>query len=318
MNDTSGSTYWANDWASNPQSPTELARAAAEAIREGTGVDRHDVALVLGSGWLPAVDALGETTAELTLSDLPGFAPPAVAGTPASCARCAPATATCWSSSAAPTSTRAAGCARSSTASAPRRPPAAATVVLTNGCGGLRETWSPGHPGADQRPHQPDRDQPHRGRELRRPHRPVLPPAAGAVQGGRPVARRGCLRAVPRPALRDPGRDRHGPGDGRPPGRHVHGARGDRRPGGRARGARHLAGDQPGGRASPASRSTTPRCSRPAAPRRPGWATCSARSCPGSSASSRPDIMPPDIMPIGHVPAVAEPAGQPVPHLEIS
>jgi purine-nucleoside phosphorylase len=38
------------------------------------------VALVLGSGWLPAVDALGEVTAEIASTDLPGFAPPAVEG----------------------------------------------------------------------------------------------------------------------------------------------------------------------------------------------------------------------------------------------
>ncbi len=34
-------------------------------LREKTGVETHDVALVMGSGWLPAVDALGEATAEL-------------------------------------------------------------------------------------------------------------------------------------------------------------------------------------------------------------------------------------------------------------
>src|SRR3954449_11041399 len=62
------------------QTPYELASEAAEALRDRTGVATHDVALVLGSGWLPAVDALGEVTAELPTTDLPGFAPPAVAG----------------------------------------------------------------------------------------------------------------------------------------------------------------------------------------------------------------------------------------------
>ncbi|CAA9381880.1 MAG: Purine nucleoside phosphorylase, partial [uncultured Nocardioidaceae bacterium] len=106
----------------------------------------------------------------------------------------------------------------------------------------------PGHRGADQRPHQPDREEPDRGRELRRPDRPVLTAAARPLQGGRAVARRGGLRPVPRPALRDPRRDRHGAGDRRPPRRDVHGARGDRGPGGRSRGPRPLAGDEPGGR----------------------------------------------------------------------
>src|SRR5512139_3992238 len=34
----------------------------------------------MGSGWLPAVDALGDATAEISTTDLPGFAPPAVEG----------------------------------------------------------------------------------------------------------------------------------------------------------------------------------------------------------------------------------------------
>ena len=42
-------------------------------LAERTGVARHDVALVLGSGWVPAADLLGETVAELAVTDLPGF-----------------------------------------------------------------------------------------------------------------------------------------------------------------------------------------------------------------------------------------------------
>ena len=60
--------------------PTALAADAAARLRELTGVEAHDTALVLGSGWLPAADALGETTAELRTTDLPGFAPPSVEG----------------------------------------------------------------------------------------------------------------------------------------------------------------------------------------------------------------------------------------------
>jgi len=58
----------------------QLAADAAAVLAEKTGVDAHDVALVMGSGWLPAVDALGDVTAELSTTDLPGFAPPAVEG----------------------------------------------------------------------------------------------------------------------------------------------------------------------------------------------------------------------------------------------
>jgi purine-nucleoside phosphorylase len=56
------------------------ARAAAERLRELTSFDSFDVALVMGSGWVPAADALGEPLTELAVTELPGFAPPAVEG----------------------------------------------------------------------------------------------------------------------------------------------------------------------------------------------------------------------------------------------
>ena len=58
----------------------EDARRAADALKRATGIERHDVAVVLGSGWVPALDALGETVAEIEVTDLPGFLPPAVEG----------------------------------------------------------------------------------------------------------------------------------------------------------------------------------------------------------------------------------------------
>lgn len=54
--------------------------AAAAAIAEATGIDTHDVAVVLGSGWRPAADVLGAPEHELAMADLPGFRPPGVAG----------------------------------------------------------------------------------------------------------------------------------------------------------------------------------------------------------------------------------------------
>lgn len=66
--------------ATTQTDPMDAARAAAVELAERTGVARHDVTLVLGSGWVPAVDALGETDVELAVTDLPGFLPPAVAG----------------------------------------------------------------------------------------------------------------------------------------------------------------------------------------------------------------------------------------------
>jgi purine-nucleoside phosphorylase len=62
------------------EDPWDLVSAAAAAIQAGTGVERHDVAVVLGSGWAPAADRFGATTAELPIADLPGFVPPTVEG----------------------------------------------------------------------------------------------------------------------------------------------------------------------------------------------------------------------------------------------
>lgn len=131
---------------SSAPSAHDLAAQAADRLRELTGVERHDIALVMGSGWLPAVDALGEVVAEVSTTDLPGFAPPAVAGH--------------------------AGRIRSVRSGEKNllvflgrthlyeglgvrpvvhnvRMAAGAgceVVVLTNGCGGLDDSWSPGTP----------------------------------------------------------------------------------------------------------------------------------------------------------------------------
>ncbi|WP_432509968.1 purine-nucleoside phosphorylase [Kineococcus sp. SYSU DK001] len=63
-----------------PQDPFTVAEEAAADLAERTGVPRHDVALVLGSGWAAAADALGEVVAALPATDLPGFVAPAVVG----------------------------------------------------------------------------------------------------------------------------------------------------------------------------------------------------------------------------------------------
>ncbi len=131
---------------SNDISPAQLAEQAADRLREVTGVDRHDIALVMGSGWLPAVDALGEATAELSTTDLPGFAPPAVEGHAGKIR-----------------SVRAGdknllvflgrthfyeGRGVRSVVHGVRTAAAAgcSVVVLTNGCGSLQESWQPGTP----------------------------------------------------------------------------------------------------------------------------------------------------------------------------
>lgn len=53
---------------------------AASVLAERTGVDQHDIAVVLGSGWAPAADSLGEVCADIPVADLPGFARPTAGG----------------------------------------------------------------------------------------------------------------------------------------------------------------------------------------------------------------------------------------------
>jgi purine-nucleoside phosphorylase len=60
--------------------PWALVRAAATAIAERTEVERHDVLVVLGSGWTPAADRFGATTAEVPIAELPGFPAVGVTG----------------------------------------------------------------------------------------------------------------------------------------------------------------------------------------------------------------------------------------------
>ncbi|RIJ77514.1 purine-nucleoside phosphorylase [Nakamurella silvestris] len=60
--------------------PYTLAVDAAAALAEATGVEKHDVAIVLGSGWVPAADQLGTADTEISIADLPGFTAPVVAG----------------------------------------------------------------------------------------------------------------------------------------------------------------------------------------------------------------------------------------------
>ncbi|SFB33845.1 purine-nucleoside phosphorylase [Amycolatopsis marina] len=64
----------------HPQNPDELANAAAGTLAERTGFPTHDVAVVLGSGWRPAADVIGEASAEVPLGELPGFETPSAVG----------------------------------------------------------------------------------------------------------------------------------------------------------------------------------------------------------------------------------------------
>ena len=56
------------------------AQASAANLALLTGQPEHDVAVVLGSGWAPAADAIGMPSNEFPLDDLGGFAQPSVPG----------------------------------------------------------------------------------------------------------------------------------------------------------------------------------------------------------------------------------------------
>jgi purine-nucleoside phosphorylase len=60
--------------------PYAAAAASAARLAERTNCAKHDAAVVLGSGWRPAADALGPPDASVEVADLGGFAPPTVAG----------------------------------------------------------------------------------------------------------------------------------------------------------------------------------------------------------------------------------------------
>lgn len=129
-----------------PPSPYDTATSAADRLRALTGVERHDVAVVLGSGWRPAADALGEPAVEIATPDLPGFAPPAVEGHAGvvRSVRCGASTALVFLGR----THLYEGRGVSAVVHGVRTAAAAGcrSVVLTNGAGGLRPQWQPGTP----------------------------------------------------------------------------------------------------------------------------------------------------------------------------
>ena len=126
--------------------PQQQASQAAARLAELTGVPQHDVALVLGSGWLPAVDALGEATAEIDTTDLPGFSASAVAGHSGKIrsVRSGDRNLLVFLSRTHFYEGRGVAAVvhgvRTAAAAGCR------AIVLTNGCGGMKETWAPGTP----------------------------------------------------------------------------------------------------------------------------------------------------------------------------
>jgi len=127
--------------------PFEVARTAAAEIAEKTGVPHHDIALTLGSGWAKAADLIGETVAEIPATEITGFMASAVVGHTGSIR-----------SIALPSGKHALvmgarthyyedhGVRRVVHSVRTAAATGATTMILTNGAGGIKETWKPGTP----------------------------------------------------------------------------------------------------------------------------------------------------------------------------
>jgi len=127
--------------------PFDVAREAAAQIAEKTGIDRHDIALTLGSGWGKAADLIGETTASIPATEIVGFSRPALEGHVGTIR-----------SIALPSGKRALvigarthyyeghGVRRVVHSVRTAAATGATTMVLTNGAGGIKEHWTPGTP----------------------------------------------------------------------------------------------------------------------------------------------------------------------------
>ncbi|HEY4151711.1 MAG TPA: purine-nucleoside phosphorylase [Pseudolysinimonas sp.] len=127
--------------------PFAIAKQAAAQLAEATGVETHDLALTLGSGWAKAADLIGETTATIPATDIIGFSKPALTGHVGT-----------LRSVLLPNGKRALvigarthfyeghGVRRVVHSVRTAAAAGATTMILTNGAGGIRESWTPGTP----------------------------------------------------------------------------------------------------------------------------------------------------------------------------
>ncbi|WP_457100983.1 purine-nucleoside phosphorylase [Microbacterium sp. P5_E9] len=127
--------------------PFAVAADAAADIARITGVDRHDIALTLGSGWAQSAELIGETTATIDASEVTGFSRPALEGhggtlrsvlTPRGKRVLIIGARTHYYEGHGVR--RVVHSVRTAAATGVR------TMVLTNGAGGIRHTWRPGQP----------------------------------------------------------------------------------------------------------------------------------------------------------------------------
>ena len=128
-------------------SPFILAEQAAKVITEVTGVATHDLALTLGSGWGKAADLLGETTTTLDASEVPGFSSsgvPGHSGTIRSIAMPSGKTALVIGARTHYYEDKGVRAVVHSVRTAAAS--GAKVMILTNGAGGIKDSWSPGQP----------------------------------------------------------------------------------------------------------------------------------------------------------------------------
>jgi purine-nucleoside phosphorylase len=127
--------------------PFEVAAQAAADIARLTGVENHDIALTLGSGWGKAADIIGETVATIPATEVTGFSKPALEGhvgtlrsirTPGGKNVLVIGARTHYYEDHGVR--RVVHSVRTAAATG------AKIMVLTNGAGGIRETWTPGQP----------------------------------------------------------------------------------------------------------------------------------------------------------------------------
>lgn len=127
--------------------PFEIAAAAAADIARLSGVEHHDIAVTLGSGWGRAAELIGEETASFPATEVVGFSKPALEGhvgtlrsvrTPAGKNVLVIGARTHYYENHGVR--RVVHSVRTAAATG------AKTMILTNGAGGIRETWKPGQP----------------------------------------------------------------------------------------------------------------------------------------------------------------------------
>jgi purine-nucleoside phosphorylase len=141
-----------SDTHSNPlddpnANPFEVAADAAADIARLTGVEKHDIALTLGSGWGKAADIIGETTATIPATEVTGFSKPALEGHVGTLRSIrTPDGKNVLVIGARTHYYEGHGVRRVVHSVRTAAATGAKIMVLTNGAGGVRETWTPGQP----------------------------------------------------------------------------------------------------------------------------------------------------------------------------